>query len=631
MRSTFSGLNTVVLGLAAQKLSLDTVGHNVANANTEGYSRQRVNLATSHPESIYTGAGRSQIGTGVLGQSITRIRDTFVDQQMWKESSTLGYGETVLGNLNKIQGVFSEPNADSGMQSVLDGFWKSWNSLGQDGSNNSNRKVVRERGVELVDAIQHASTQLQNMVSDINSVLRIRVDTVNQITSEMLSLNKQIMQVEATGTDHANDLRDRRDNLVDQLSKMMNVRVTEEKNGTYTVQSSGVTLVDANNVTKLVTKSSKDPDYGYEVINIYTEQDQKDDTKPPINFTDGEIKGLIDSRDKTADSTGGTSRESDISAKAYLNKLSKMSQFLLQEFNSVHRDGYGLTDDDTGYNFFGVSKPTPPAVDNTDYSNSANFTALFGHEPTAKDWIDQLRVNEDMFNSVNGLSHIAAKTKVGSLTVAQSDPSAPKIRLGGDYPAGVSLPANYTVKVNRNADGTIGNISYSYKDSNGIDSGTFTVTPPFFESANGTSKISLGSLTITVDTKNTKSTACTYTFTTLKEAQNNAAGDNATNLYNRLKEDISATLESSSLDTYYGSVIAALGVQTQNVGRLETNQKTLVNQITNWRSAVAGVNLDEELSDMIRFQKGYNSAARILNAMDEMLDKLINGTGVVGR
>ncbi|WP_371362990.1 hypothetical protein SRRS_39880 [Sporomusa rhizae] len=631
MRSTFAGLNTVVLGLAAQKLSLDTVGHNVANANTDGYSRQRVNLVTSYPQSIYTGAGRSQIGTGVLGQSITRIRDTFMDQQMWKESSTLGYGETLLGNLNKIQGVFSDPNTDTGMQSVLDSFWKSWNSLAEDGSNNGARKVVRERGVELVDAIQHASTQLQNMVSDINSVLKIRVDTVNQITSEMLSLNKQIMQVEASGTDHANDLRDRRDLLVDQLSKMMNVRVTEEKNGTYTVQSSGVTLVDANNITKLVTKSKKDPDYGYEVVNIYTEQDQKDDTKPPINFTDGEIKGLIDSRDKTADSTTGNSRESDISAKAYLNKLSKMSQFLLQEFNSVHRDGYGLSDDDTGYNFFGVSKPNPPAVDNTDYSNSTNFTALFGHEPTAKDWIDQLRVNEDMFNSVNGLNHIAAKTKVGSLTVSQSDPSAPKIRLGGDYPAGVSLPANYTVTVNRNADGTISNVSYSYKDSKGVDSGAINVTPPFSESANGTTKISLGSLSITVDTKNTKGTACTYTFTTLKEAQNNAAGDNATNMYNRLKQDISATLESSSLDTFYGSVIGALGVQTQNIGRLKTNQTTLVNQITNWRSSVSGVNLDEDLSDMIRFQKGYNSAARILTAMDEMLDKLINGTGAVGR
>ena len=169
MRSTFAGLNTVVLGLAAQKLSLDTVGHNVANANTEGYSRQRVNLATSHPESIYTGAGRSQIGTGVLGQSITRIRNTFFDQQMWKESSTLGYGDTLLGNLNKIQGVFSDPNTDTGMQSVLDKFWKSWNSLAEDGSNNGARKVMREHGVELVDAIQHASTQLQNMVSDINS------------------------------------------------------------------------------------------------------------------------------------------------------------------------------------------------------------------------------------------------------------------------------------------------------------------------------------------------------------------------------------------------------------------------------------------------------------------------------
>ncbi|WP_371372084.1 flagellar hook-associated protein FlgK [Sporomusa aerivorans] len=617
MRSTFAGLNTIVLGLTAQKLSLDTVGHNVANANTEGYSRQRVNLATALPQTLYAGNGSVQIGNGVLAQSIVRIRDTFVDQQMWKESSTLGYGQTMLDNLGKIEGVFQEPT-DTGMQTVLDKFWKAWNTLSTNASDNSARTALRENGVALVDAIQQANTQLRNQISDINDVVKIRVGSVNQITSEVLSLNKQIVMVEASGTDNANDLRDRRDYLVDQLSKIVNVQVTEETNGSYTIQSSGVTLVDHNGVTKLATKSSQDPDYGYEVVNVVTAAGEV-----PVRFTNGELAGLIDARDKTSASAGGDPRESDISCKAYLNKLSSMSQFLLQEFNAVQRDGYGL-DGGTGYNFFGASGNSSA----TDYNNSANYLTLFGStSPKAKDWIDQLHVNQDLFDSVNGLSHIAAKTQVGSLTIAKTDLDAPALRVGGTYPSGVALPASYQVTVNRNTLGMITGVSYTYTDKNGTTvSGNGTL---MLNSATGTSKYDLGGMTITVDTTYQKT--CTYKFTTLSESQGNAAGDNAVNLANRLKVDTSATLTNSSLDTFYGSMIGALGVQADNADRLTTNQQTLVNQITNWRSSVAGVNLDEEMSDMIRFQKGYSSAARVLTAMDEMLDKLINGTGVVGR
>jgi flagellar hook-associated protein 1 FlgK len=343
MRSTFSGLNTVVLGLAAQQVSLDTVGHNISNANTTGYSRQRVNLATTQSQTVYLGNGAAQIGTGVITQSITRIRNTFIDQQMWKETSTLGYGQTVLDTLGKIEGVFSEPTSGTGIQTVLDQFWTAWNTVSTNASDNGARTALRERGVELVDAIQQANTQLRDMVSDINDVIELRVNSVNQITTELLSLNKQINQIEAGQTDHANDLRDRRDNLVDQLSKIINVRVVEDQDHNYVVQSSGLTLVDGLRTNKLSTVSSKDPDYGYEVVNIVD-----DTTGAGINFTSGEIKGLLDSRDKTAESSGGESRDSDISAKAYLNKLSQMSQFLLQEFNAVQRDGYGLDNNKIG-------------------------------------------------------------------------------------------------------------------------------------------------------------------------------------------------------------------------------------------------------------------------------------------
>jgi len=610
MRSTFSGLNTVVRALYAQQMSLDTVGHNIANADAAGYSRQRVNLAAATPETIYSGSGSAQIGTGVNAQSIIRIRDTFVDQQMWKESSTLGYALTVQDMLGKIQNVFQEPT-ETGMHTVLKSFWTAWNDVAKDSSDNSARAALRERAVELVSTIQLASDQLKVKVDDINSVIDQRVDTINQITSELLALNQQIVRVEAGGSGNANDLRDRRDQFVDQLSQMINVQVAEDRNGNFIIQSSGVLLVDGQNTGKLKTISRKDPDYGYEIVDVVEAAGSI-----AINFSNGEIKGLIDARDKTAEEAGG---KNDFGVKAYLNKLSTISQFLLQDFNAIHRSGFG-SDNSTGNNFFGQGGDNDP-----NYRSSDGLYAVFGVSSAGQvakgDWIKALQVNADLFNAANGLGKIAAKTFSGTISFSQSNPASGQAAVGlySDYTGGADYK-QYTVTIGDvDSTGQVKTITYSV---DGV-----LVNEPVTRDRDGSFHLANGvKITIADNIHNEKKS--TYKFTV---PQGNGQGDNATNLANRLETDTSSLLGNSSLASFYNSFIGALGVQAQNYMRLTTNQEALVNQITNWRSSVSGVNLDEELSNMIKFQKGYNSAARVLTTMDEMLDKLINGTGVVGR
>ena len=174
MSSTFGGLNIMTRALFAQQISLNTVGHNIANANTDGYSRQSVNLVAANSQTIYTGAGSMQVGTGVVAQSTTRARDSFFDQQMWKENSSQGYSQISQDTLGKVEGVFSEPS-DTGIQSVLNNFWDAWNTLATNASDNGARIALRQQGVALTDAIQHANTQLRDMVSDINSVVGVDV------------------------------------------------------------------------------------------------------------------------------------------------------------------------------------------------------------------------------------------------------------------------------------------------------------------------------------------------------------------------------------------------------------------------------------------------------------------------
>ncbi len=595
MNSTFGGLNTVIRGLAAQQAGLDTVGHNVSNANTTGYSRQTVNLVTTTPDTLYSNNGTMQKGSGVNVQSITRIRDFLIDKQMWEGISTLNAGKSKQDSLSKVETILND-TSDTGVQSVLNDFWDSWQTLATSASDDGTRMAVREQGVTLANAIQTAADQLTDMVSDINETITTKVKSINQLTSEISSLNKQIFAVEAGGTDNANDLRDRRDALVDDLSGMVDVRVTEDSSGRYIIQSASTTLVSATDYTELKTVSSKDADYGYNLVNVADAQ-----TGQVIKFTNGELSSMIDMRDNA--STG---------IKSYLNNLSTMSQFLLTEFNEVHKAGYG-TDNSTGNNFFGDAS--------TDYSDA---TATVSY--TKADWIGKLAVNQALFTT-DGLAKIAAKTSANAIAVTQSN-------TGGGAASITSATGNYTngdtatsVKVNLTvAAGVVTKISYSTSTDGGKTWGTATDI-----AGAGPYTMTINGITVDLDVAASASnqTGDQYNFTLSKG--NVASGDNAVNLSKRLKNDTSALLGNKSLDGYYSTMVTALGVQSQNAQRLTTNQQTLVNQTTNWRASVSGVNTDEELTNMIRFQKGYSSAARVLTAMDEMLDKLINGTGTVGR
>lgn len=609
MSSTFGGLNIASRGLLAQQAALDTVGHNVSNANTDGYSRQRVNLGTTGTIDLYGSRGVNQVGTGVDIDSVTRARDSFVDKQMWAESSTLGYGTTMQSVLTKVEGVFNEPTSGTGLQTVLNQFWSAWQTLSTNASDSGARTAVRQRGVEVANAIQHAAEQLENMAVDVNSTLDIKVANINQITSEIYGLNKQISTIETGGSDHANDLRDKRDLLVDQLSSLGNISVNEDQYGNYTIQSGGVTLVDKAGYTALTTEpSSKDPVYGYEVKNVYV---APTGTAParPMNFTSGEIKGLIDSRDST---TSGV--------KGYLNNLDTISKFLLQDFNNVHKAGYG-TDNSTGNNFFGAP--------GTDYSSPS---ALADGK-----WLTELGakgVNTDLFTGT-GLNLIAAKTAAGNVamsesnvTMAQSNTSGGKatVAVSGTY-SSANPTTTITLKITSIATG--GQVTgMSYSTDNGA---SYTPLVPTVSGSTYTfPDFTVAGLTFTsgIATATANAANDTYTFTV---PQGNAAGDNATLLANQLKTAASSTLGGATLDSYYASTIGTLGVQSQDAQRTVDNQQSLVDQITTWRESTSGVNMDEEMTNMIRFQKGYNAAARILTTMDEMLDKLINSTGTVGR
>lgn len=232
MNSTFFGLELSLRGLQAQQTALDTTGHNISNANTKGYTRQVVNLQATSPQTIQSFGRNLSLGTGVNANAIERARDAFVDRQYRWEASKQGYWENRQTVLQNVEGIYNETSNNS-LSSDFTNFWNSWSDLSTDPENMGSRSVVRERAIALTASFQNLAQQISTQQSDVDANVNVQVHQINTYADQIKNLNDQIKRAEVAG-DNPNDLRDQRDKLVDELSKIVSVRVVETKDPKFT-------------------------------------------------------------------------------------------------------------------------------------------------------------------------------------------------------------------------------------------------------------------------------------------------------------------------------------------------------------------------------------------------------------
>lgn len=252
MTSTFHSIETARRSLFTQTAALNTTGHNIANANTEGYTRQRVNMQASLPIEAY-GLLKStvpgQMGTGVEFSSIDRIREMFLDDQYRGENAAFGNWSLQADTLSKLEAIVNEPS-DTGIRTVLDNFWKSWSDLSKNPEDPTARKIVVQTAQSLTDAMNYMSTQLNNLERDLTTNIDVKAKEAQGYLTAIADLNKSIYKIEGMG-DHANDLRDQRDLMADKLSKIANITVVETEAG-YNISLGGQPLVEGGEVTATV-------------------------------------------------------------------------------------------------------------------------------------------------------------------------------------------------------------------------------------------------------------------------------------------------------------------------------------------------------------------------------------------
>ncbi|QHT63451.1 flagellar hook-associated protein FlgK [Paenibacillus lycopersici] len=510
MTSTFHSLETAKRSLFAQQTTINTIGHNIANANTEGYSRQRVTLTTSRPMEAF-GMNRSvaagQLGTGVEATAITRVRTAFLDDQYRNQNKFVGSWSVQADTLSKLEAIVNEPS-DSGIRSVMDKFYQAWSDLSKDPENVTGRKIVRETALALTDAFNQTSKQLQDLSADLTSSIDVKATEVNSYLDTIASLNTEIRRIESLGDD-ANDLQDQRDLLVDKLSQIVNVQVTKTPDG-YTVAMGDTNLVNGGTATP-VTSATLEAAYQRGQLNS------------------GEVYGMFVSRDvyvadyqKQLDTLANTLANGDIEVTipagsvlpGTTTPLATATTMTVKGINGLHKLGYTMDD------------PATAATDFFTFDSSASgITAA------------SIRLNPVIAGDTNKIA-----TSMRTINAAGTD---------------TVVKGNNSLALLMSE---LGEVKFKFDQS---------------ATGNGISE--------------------------------------------------------ATINNFYSSMVGALGVQSQEAQRQYANSAAQLDQVESTRQSVSGVSLDEEMSDLVKFQHAYSAAARFMTTFDQMLEKLINGTGVVGR
>jgi flagellar hook-associated protein 1 len=252
---TLQGLQTALSGLMAEQQAIDIAGHNIANANTEGYTRESVEFGSNTPIEIaalseVTGKG-AQLGTGVSVEAITRIRNAYLDSQYRTQNSALSGASTTAEELHQAQAAFNEPSS-TGIASQLSEFWTAWNTLATYPTNIAAKSEVVTAGERLADGLHEVAGQLEAIAAQAGEQLTTLTGPSGEVSdyaTQIAQLNGQIRLAEEAGQ-QPNDMLDRRDLLLDKLSSLAQITVTTQANGTDTVTLGGATkpLVEGTTV-----------------------------------------------------------------------------------------------------------------------------------------------------------------------------------------------------------------------------------------------------------------------------------------------------------------------------------------------------------------------------------------------
>lgn len=500
MSGLFNTLNTANKGLMASQTALHTTGHNISNANTPGFSRQRVEMKA---DLAFNYAGVGQLGTGVKMESVIRMVNDYVSKQIRQENSTLQEFASKAEVMEQLEVIFNEPS-DTSLNTDIGKMFDSWVELSKNPEMLTSKTIVVERSKTLADTFNHMMTQIDALEAETTGMIEKNATDFNATIDKLESLNRQIFNVAVKGN-VPNDLLDQRDLLLQDLSSMANIDAEFDQYGRVSV---GIGE-EKDNLLK-AGESAKHLGYSEEVGIVLTDKDGKlvDKDGNPIKT---ENEDIVKIKIGSGEIKGRLSALEDIEGRR--NELANFGITMARAINKVH------TSEDGGPYIFGFDTKTKT-----------------------------LKVNEVLLKDPSLIQ--AGKGKVSS---EENEDGSPV----GDGSRALLISRLRNAKIN------------------------FSDNPTFDDDF-----IDLDNLT-------------------LKDQD----GGN-------------------TIGGYYNNIVTSVGISKEHADNMVANQEVLLGQLDLRRESVSGVNIDEEITDLIKFQSAYSANARVISVLTEMLDTLINRTGV---
>ncbi len=571
---SMSGLYIGVSGLNVSQASLNVTAHNLANVDTTGYVRQQAVLTDFN----YTKLGESYIspmmkGLGSNFAMVKQVRDIFLDQSYRQEIGREAFYRAQYNAVEEVEGLFGEMEGEA-FQNTMKDLWVSLQELAKEPDSVVTRASLIQTAVTFIERAENISKQLNDYQVNLNTRILDQVERINQIGEEIKGLNLKIRQYESTGVEKANDLRDQRNNLLDELGKMVRITYKEDPNSVVTVNVEGVPFVTEDMAFKMgtvkVSEGSKmlkpvwtafgDTD----VFNLDRAASSKDNTDI------GSLKGLLTARgDKQANYTD----------------IPKRADYATE----------GL------YNMAII-----------DYNNSINSSVIMSTQAQ----FDQL-----IHGIVTTINDILSPNK----QVTLSDGSVVKILDVDNAPVGMdgnkTMGEALFVRTSMPRYGEEELVTFLQED------GTYdaVLTRIYLEEdpADNYSMFTLGEIEV--------NPAIMQNYSLLPLSSNTGSGDFDIKTAQKLIEQWQSafsTLSPNSLteynfSDYYTAFVSEIANRGEQLDTISSNQAAMADSINNQRMEVTGVSSDEELTNLIKYQHAYNASARYVNVVSEMLEHII--------
>lgn len=623
MGSTFSGIELGKRSIMAHTDAISTAGHNISNANTEGYSRQRVQLKEFDPlyrPDLERPERAGMIGQGIDVQSITRIRDEMLDQRITAQQNQESYWDTRSKYYTMIEQIYNEPDEVS-IRSNMDKFWESWQELSINPESQAARQAVVTRGESLSDSIKSKWENLMGVGSLINSDIDSTVKQINSYANQIAAVNSEIVRSRGVG-DNPNDLLDRRDLLVDKLSKLANITTDRRDPDEFMVHLDGKVLVQGG-VARNFDLVSLTDNNGYEKL-VWA------DTREDASVSGGTLGALIELRDVDVRNEiqslntmtmNFSDLVNDVHRNAYgANNVTGLDFFTQHSFvenvnGNFDRNGDGVLDHSYIFRFTGTTTLNPQ--DQIGFEGVMTFSGPSGNVQVPYHPTDTVETVINRINDSNGevKAYLDRNNNLVLKGTTAQNVENPDFVIRHVEDSGFFLTGYSGILAASGADG-----AYDFARADAVDSlagAQFAVSPVLnpagYIEVNGVIK------------NDVKSVAAAFR----DDSGNVNAGDG------RAAVEIASIRNTKvmigherTLDDYFADSVTNVGLKGEQAENNLKSHMAIMDDLRTMRDSISGVNIDEELSDIIKFQHGYNAAAKFVTIWDSLIDTVINRLGV---